>query len=507
MMDPEQGQKMMETGPGDDSNPSLIFPLVHDPGNGKILERWIDRQDTYELVSHTSDILTADVDCVIVDKSSLLDRKQQLLERKESEELILPVILLVEESEVRQVRSQLRREYPALTDAINTVVEMPIREDSFADQLETLLQIREQSREILEQQSQLRAIRDEHAGHGVVITDQEGTIQYVNKAFEQQSGYTEEEAIGENPRILKSDEHDESFYEDLWETILAGEVWQGEVINERKYGDKYVLNQTIAPVTTIDGEIERFIAVNHEITQLKELEASLRSQSEQLEILNRVLRHDIRNDMTVILGWMDLLDEHVAEEGEEFVDRVTHSARHIVELTEVAGDLVEGFTTDSDLDLEPVEIFHVLEEEVEKRREAYSDATIEFHAEIPPETRVWANSMLSSVFRNLINNAVQHNDSTVPEVEIRSKRNEESVIVTVADNGPGIPDTEKDRIFDKSQKGLDSPGTGMGLFLVQSLVDTYGGEVWIEDNEPQGAAFVVKLPVIKEGSSAPEAHQ
>lgn len=474
-----------------------ILPLISHAGNKRLLSDWVDSRENYILLGDSHDILTSEYDCLIVDRRSLLTHRKSLIERKEREDLVLPIILIVEESEERRIRRELRQDHSDLYALVNAVVSMPIPEYRFADRIDTLLQTREQSRTIVTQRNQLQTIRDEHAGHGVVITDREGRIQYVNTAFEQQSGYTKEEVIGKTPGILQSGKHDDSFYEDMWETILAGEVWHGEVINQHKDGERYVLNQTIAPVTNLEGEIDRFIAVNHEITQLKELEDSLRSQSEQLEILNRVLRHDIRNDLNVILGWMDVIKEHVGEDGDDYTERIENAAKHIVELTDVAGDLVEDITNGSDPDLEPVEICHVLEVEVEKRREAFSQATIELHDEAPPETEVWANSLLASVFRNLLNNAIHHNNSSEPRVEIRSKLTEDSFIIRVADNGPGIPNNEKNRIFGKSQKGLDSEGTGIGLFLVRSLVDTYGGDVWIEDNEPEGAVFAVELPAVK----------
>jgi len=126
---------------------------------------------------------------------------------------------------------------------------------------------------------------------------------------------------------------------------------------------------------------------------------------------------------------------------------------------------------------------------------------------------VRANEMLGSVFRNLLKNAVQHNDKPVPTVAVSSNTVDESIKIRVADNGPGISDAAKEDIFGKGEKGLDSEGTGIGLYLVKSLVESYGGDVWIEDREEddvidtetpaetpsEGAVFVVELPTVGDG--------
>lgn len=113
------------------------------------------------------------------------------------------------------------------------------------------------------------------SGHSIYITDTEGTIEYVNPAFEAITGYTAEEAVGRNPRILQSGEHDQAYYEELWETIMAGDVWRNEVINTTKSGDRYVTDQTIAPVRDEDDAIKHFVAINAEITERKEREQAL----------------------------------------------------------------------------------------------------------------------------------------------------------------------------------------------------------------------------------------
>ena len=116
----------------------------------------------------------------------------------------------------------------------------------------------------------------EQAGHSIYITDTDGTIRYVNPAFEATTGYSAAEALGARPAILKSGEHDDAFYEDLWETILDGDVWQSEIVNERKDGSRYVVNQTIAPIH-VDGEIVRFVAVNADITDRRAWRRRLRA--------------------------------------------------------------------------------------------------------------------------------------------------------------------------------------------------------------------------------------
>jgi signal transduction histidine kinase len=104
-----------------------------------------------------------------------------------------------------------------------------------------------------------------------------------------------------------------------------------------------------------------------------------------------------------------------------------------------------------------------------------------------------ADEMLGSVFRNLLINAVQHNDKPVPEATVTVRDRADTVRVHVADNGPGVRDAHKEAIFGKGEKGLNSEGTGIGLHLVQTLVESYGGDVWATDNDPEGAIFVVEL--------------
>lgn len=492
-----------------------ILILVTDGGNRRVVESWVTAHDRYTLVEGT-DIADAAFDCCLLDRQQLDEKRSELLKRKEHEQIILPYLLLVPESRHREIHDRLRDEHPDLWDAIDGLIDMPLAEHRLSEQLETFLRLRTQSSSAYNQREQLRQIRDQHAGHGVLITDTEGTIEYVNEGFEAQSGYTGEEVIGHTPRILNSGEHDEAFYEDLWDTITAGDVWDGTVINRRKDGERYVVEQTVAPVEGPDGTVAQFIAVNHEITELRELEERLRQQRKQLNVLNRVLRHDIRNDMNVVVAWGEMLADEVTPEGQEKLDRILRAGRHVVELTNVARDLSGLIHGDETPTPKPIPLRQILTEELEKRRETFSDAEIMMPEPPDQDTHVLANELLSSVFRNLVNNAVQHNHTAQPTVLITVKETVGSVRVKVADNGPGIPDDVKADLFGEGEKGLESGGTGMGLFLVDSLVESYGGDVWVEDRAGSesfdesteaghtGAVFVVELPTTPNANNPEE---
>jgi signal transduction histidine kinase len=148
----------------------------------------------------------------------------------------------------------------------------------------------------------------------------------------------------------------------------------------------------------------------------------------------------------------------------------------------------------SDVELKPVRLRPALESEVDDVQSNYEEALVRIDGTIP-NIEVPGDGMLESVFRNLMKNAIQHNDKEVPEVSVSATQEDDIVAVRIADNGPGISDERKETIFQQGEMGLDSEGTGLGLYLVETLVDRYGGSVYVEDNDPTGAVFVVELPV------------
>jgi len=336
----------------------------------------------------------------------------------------------------------------------------------------------------------------ERSAHAIYITDVDGTIEYVNPAFEEITGYSEERAVGETPRILQSGEYDDEFYAAFWETIRSGEQWQAEITDERADDERIVLNQTVAPIIGDDGAVRKFVAVAQDTTARKEYEQQLEEQRDNLDILNRVLRHDIRNDLQLITAYTKMVsDECDDPETDEYLTTVLESADHAVELTKVAREMADVMLSANE-ESRPVDLRNVLQSELDEVRSTYSRAVVSTETGIP-RTTVEANEMLNSVFRNLLKNAIQHNDAATPQVRISIMEDDDAVVVRIADNGPGIPDAQRKTIFGKGEKGLDSQGTGIGLYLVDTLVESYGGDVWVEDSDAGGAAFVVELPKVE----------
>lgn len=230
-----------------------------------------------------------------------------------------------------------------------------------------------------------------------------------------------------------------------------------------------------------------------DVTEREVYRQRLEEKTEQLEALNRVVRHDIRNDMAVVLGWAEILEDHIDEDGREALERVLQKSRHVIQLTEVARDFVESLSEGRTTELKAIELQPLLDAELAAVRDSFPNAQFRVSGEIS-DVSVQANEMLSSVFRNIFENAVRHNDKEIPEITVTCEEHPETVSVRIADNGPGIPDNQKEQILGKGEKGLDSPGSGIGLYLVHILTEQFGGDVWVEDNDPNGAVFIVELP-------------
>ena len=208
-----------------------------------------------------------------------------------------------------------------------------------------------------------------------------------------------------------------------------------------------------------------------------------RTATNALAFINDLIRHDLRNDLNVIRGHAAMLSASAAEgDGDpDLVAEKTDEALSRIETSKVIVDTLVG-----DPDLEPVDVVPVTTELAARVGNAF-EATVE--TDIPESAVVTANDGIRSIIDNLLENAAEHNDADDPRIEVRMRVATDTVELTVADNGPGIPDDLKESVFEPSEDG-----SGGGLSLVYTLVTGYGGDVRVEDAEPRGTRFIVDLP-------------
>lgn len=324
------------------------------------------------------------------------------------------------------------------------------------------------------------------SGHAIYITDPSGEIEYVNPAFETVTGYPPEEAIGETPAILTSGEMSEAYYENLWQTILSGDVWEEEVTNQRRDGELYYAHQTIAPITDDAGDIEAFVAIQTDISARKELH-------ERLSVMNRILRHDIRSAVSVIRGNARLAKAAETRQ-EDVLETIETEANRLYRLSETARH-VEGVLSDDGPGRETIELSSVLRAKLHRMQNRYADAS--FRWDLPESVGVEASVRLDEAFENVLANAVVHNDRENPEVTVSVTTGEQArngyVGISIADNGPGIPDAELEPLQAGKETALEHT-SGLGLWVVDWIVEESNGELEFGDNDPRGTVVTLHLP-------------
>ena len=322
----------------------------------------------------------------------------------------------------------------------------------------------------------------ENAGHAIQVTDSDGNIVYVNPAFEDQTGYDEEELLGEDPSIISSGEYDEEFYDAMWATLNSGEVWEGELLNEDKDGDNYWVDQTVSPITDGSGNIEYIIGITMDVTDKKK-------NSQRREVLNSMLRHDVANNQQAIMGYLHLLQStDLSDEQQEYVDTISRSVDENSDLLHGIRGLLENDPQD-EID-EEVDIEDVVDEALEKKSTRAEREGVQIKSDVGERYHVSAGPLLGQAISNLVENAVVHPDN-VEIVEVGAEEvGDNQLEIFVSDDGEGLPD---DFSWEKGVKGEDSDGTGVGTWLVKEIAETYGDGVEAEESDEGGAKFSMKL--------------
>lgn len=318
----------------------------------------------------------------------------------------------------------------------------------------------------------------------------EGQFVEVNPAMVEMVGAdSEDDLLGTDAAEIYVDPEERAAFS---ERLLEEEVVVERESRFRRANGDVFFGSVTAIKHEWDGQTY-FDGILEDVTERRQYQGALERHNDRLGVLNDVLRHDVRNDMAVVRARGELLREHLdSTDRQEDLRAVLDRVDHVVSLTETARDFAEVVSADRSGKTERIDLAPLLEEEVQTANRSHDDAIITTDGDLP-DVAVRADDMLSSVVNNLLDNAVGHNDKETPEVTVSVEARQEEVAIRVADNGPGIPDPQKDAIFHQGEKGEETGGTGLGLYLVETLVEQYGGRVSVADNEPRGAVFTVIL--------------
>lgn len=267
----------------------------------------------------------------------------------------------------------------------------------------------------------------------------------------------------------------------MWETITAGEIWRSELINTRKSGDQYVVDQTIAPVTDETGTITDFVAVNVAITEQKEQERALKKERDRLDEFAGIVSHDLRTPLSVIEGRVELAQEEM--DTEHFDALRSAVARMDRLLDDVLWLAHEGRDIGS---VDAVPLAEVVESAwtLVADRAAHAELRYEDGLQSLPTIEADQNR-LAQLLENLIRNAIDHggDDVTVTVGGLDDG-------FYIEDDGPGIPESQREDVFTAGYS-TSGEGTGFGLSIVKQVAEGHGWSVRVTEGSNGGARFEI----------------
>ncbi len=366
-----------------------------------------------------------------------------------------------------------------------------------------LVREREASRRALDNQ---KFALDQHAI--VSITDLDGNITYANDRFCEITGYTREELLGRNHRVINSSHQPKEFFDNLWSTISGGGVWRGEICNRKRTGELYWVNATILALLGDDGKPEQYIAIRTDITDRKAAEALLQQSKESAEQANQAksqflanMSHEIRTPLNAVLGMLRLL--HATPLSARQVDYVSKSEGAARSLLLLLNDILDFSKVEADkmtLDVRAFRIDHLMRELSVILSSNVGDKPVEVLFDIDPEVPGYLmgdDLRLQQVLINLGGNAIKFTEQGEVVIGVRvGQRSAEGVtlLFSVQDTGIGIAPEQRARIFSGFSQAEASTtrrfgGTGLGLAICQRLVGLMGGSIEVDSEAGRGSNF------------------
>ncbi len=326
----------------------------------------------------------------------------------------------------------------------------------------------------------------------VAITDRHGTITHVNDKFCEISGYSREELIGHDHRVVNSKYHPNEFIQNLWRTIARGQIWRGEIRNRAKDGHHYWVDTTIVPFVDEAGHPWQYMAIRYDITARKQAEAQLREQEAltQLGQLAAVVAHEVRNPLAGIRASMQVIEGGLSPGAPE--REVIHSIiRRIDELGKAMEHLLL-YARPHSPSRRALHVQSVIAEAAMSARAAANLADQDIVVRGDDAVVTGDPQMLRAVLLNLILNACQVSGGQAVEVHTTTAGN--SCRIKILDRGPGIPTAVREHVFEPFFTTRIG-GTGLGLAIVKRLTDAQGGSITLADRQGGGTIAELSMPL------------
>ena len=347
----------------------------------------------------------------------------------------------------------------------------------------------------------------------IVITGLDGNIQYVNPKFCRLTGYSENEVLGKNPRILQSGRTSEQVYKNLWKTILSGNKWRGEFQNKKKNGALYCEEAVISPIKNKEGHITHFLGVKEDITERKKMAHQLQ-QIQKIEAIGTLaggIAHDFNNMLGIIAGNVSYVLNILKNE-----DDITESLLDVQESVKQGANLTRQLITfaKGGAPIKKVIELNALIKDTAKLVLRGSNAICKFNL----DENLWRIEADEGQLNKALTNLIINSDQAMPEggtiqIDTENKHIDDVnsflfplgpyVSIKITDQGIGIPEKHLSKIFDPFFS-TKQKGSGLGLSTTFSIIKKHNGHIWAESTIGTGTTFTIYLPVTDKTLSQPE---
>lgn len=336
----------------------------------------------------------------------------------------------------------------------------------------------------------------EQSANAIMITNNDGIIEYVNEAFELLTEYLKFEVIGAKSNILKSGYHPDSFYKELWETIINGEVWSGDMKNKKKDGSLYWEKAIITPIKNSNNEIINFLATKEDVTREKHLE-------EFKNNIGKIIRHDLKAPLSAVIGYPDLIknDENITERQRDYLVKIRKSGKMM--LNQINNSLNLYKIEEDNYQYSPVkknvipiiqDVIHDLTILASKKKITVSlmlnKNKIEDGDDGDIVELLCEEVLLYPIISNLLKNGIEASNK---EKEIIINIDTQAGIILSFKNDGIIPESIRNSFFDKYVTSGKNNGTGLGTYSAKLMADVMGAEIEFETDVDEGTVVFVKF--------------